>query len=81
MTVLNCPRVVNEDGEFESVSILVAHYLLLLFVSQRWFINGTHNCFTEHHALLGLWAIAMLLVCAALIPFLALVAVGKIKVS
>jgi len=30
---------------------------------------------------LGLWAIAMLLVCAALIPFLALVAVGKIKVS
>ena len=29
MTVLNCPSVVNEDGEFESVSILVAHCLLL----------------------------------------------------
>ena len=50
-------------------------------VLQRWFVNGTHNCFTDRHAVLGLCAIAMLLVCAALIPFLPLVAVGKIKVS
>jgi len=48
---------------------------------QRWFINGSHKCFTDRHVLLGLWAIFMLLVCAVLILFLFLVAVDKIKVS
>ena len=81
MTVLNCPRVVNENGDFESVSMHTWLLCLLHYVLQRWFINGTRNCFTGSHVSLGLWSIVVLLVCSVLIPFLVLVAVKIIKVG
>ena len=43
-------------------------------------VKGTLNCFTDHHILLGLLAIVMLLLCALLILFLGLAAIGKLKV-
>ena len=43
-------------------------------------MKGTLNCFTGRHILLGMLAIVMLLICALLIPFLGLAAIGKLEV-
>ena len=82
MTILNCPRVLNDNGDYESVSVQIFRGSLYIIANsyQRWFVKGTFNCFTGRHILLGLSAIFLLLICVLLIPLLALVAVGKLEV-
>ena len=46
---------------------------------QRWFVNGEVECFTGGHVALGLLAILVLLVSLLLIPFVFLLATGRVK--
>ena len=46
---------------------------------QRWFVNGEVECFTGSHVALGLLAILVLLVSLLLIPFVFLLAIGRVK--
>ena len=47
---------------------------------QRWYIDGTVECFTGGHAALAVFAILVLGLCAALIVAVAIIAMEKVKV-
>ena len=47
---------------------------------QRWYIDGTVECFTGGHAALAVFAILVLGLCATLIVVVAAIAMGKVKV-
>ena len=47
---------------------------------QRWYIDGTVECFTGGHAALAVFAILVLGLCAALIMGVAIIAMEKVKV-
>ena len=47
---------------------------------QRWYIDGTVECFTGGHAALAVFAILVLGLCAVIIVATALLAMEKVKV-
>ena len=52
----------------------------LSYLLQRWFVQGTLECFTGYHTPLAVCAIFVLLMCLMVIPLLGLVATGKLTV-
>ena len=53
----------------------------LLYLPQRWFVQGTLECFTGYHTPLVVCAVFVLLMCVLVIPLLGLVATGILKVA
>lgn len=47
---------------------------------QRWYVDGTVECFTGSHALLASFAILVLMVCLVLIVIVTVIVVGKVEV-
>ena len=48
---------------------------------QRWFVDGTVECFTGGHAALAVFAILILAICVILIMLVAVIAMGHLRVS
>ena len=48
---------------------------------QRWYIDGTVECFTGGHAALAVFAIIILGLCAALIVVVAAITMEKLKLE
>ena len=83
MTILNCPSIITDinDEQTTSVSIIIVYYLSVndSIISQRWYVNGEIECFTGGHIPLALLAIIVLLGTLFILPFIVLVATGKLK--
>ena len=52
----------------------------LFYFTQRWYVDGTVECFTGGHAALAVFAITILGLCAALIVIMVAITMGKVKV-
>ena len=48
--------------------------------TQRWYVDGTVECFTGGHAALAVFAILVLAVCVIVIVMVTVIAVGRHKV-
>ena len=84
VSILNCPILRDSDGHKEMVryhSIGVFLFVCILFLLQRWFVDGTVKCFTGGHAGLATFAILLLIMCMVLIVALVAVVMGKVKVK
>ena len=55
-------------------------YICSMYI-QRWFVDGTVECFTGGHAALAVFAILILAVCIIVIVLVAVIAMGKLRVS
>ena len=53
----------------------------MLFIIQRWFVDGSVKCFTGGHLPLAIMAILILMLYMLLIVFVTAVVLKKIKVS
>ena len=59
---------------------ILSNYSVPLY-TQRWYVDGTVQCFTEGHAPLAVFAILVLAVCVIVIVMVAVIAVGRLRVS
>ena len=57
------------------------HTHCLLYFLQRWYIDGTVECFTGGHTILASFAILVLIVCIVLIATVMAIVMGKPEVA
>ena len=61
-------------------SLLFNCTIYIPLYTQRWYVDGTVECFTGGHAALAVFAILVLAVCVIVIVMVAVIAVGRHKV-
>ena len=77
MSILRCPLITDKTGEAKPVTNVTSMYASMELFGhylQRWFVSGNTVCFTGGHVPLALLAIAVLVVCVALVPLAGIVA-------
>ena len=82
MTILNCPSIITDNNNEQTTSVsIIVHYLSVndSIIFQRWYVNGEIECFSGGHIALALLAIIVLLGTLFILPFIVLVATGKLK--
>ena len=62
------------------VYVCVTSFLYCTHVIQRWYIDGTVECFTGSHLVLALLAMLVLTLCVILIIIVIVINTGKLKV-
>ena len=58
----------------------LTNYLCCTHVIQRWYIDGTVECFTGSHLVLAIFAMIVLTLCVILIIIVIMINTGKLKV-
>ena len=72
----------NNQSKVPLIMYISCHtHCLLLYFLQRWYIDGTVECFTGGHAILASFAILVLIVCIVLIATVMAIVMGKPEVA
>ena len=72
-------------NHFAKSDFILLHCMIMkcvsaFYIMQRWYVDGTVECYVKEHLPLAALAILMLLFCAFMILFMAAVVKRKIKV-
>ena len=86
VSILSCPTLSDPSGRKSLVRYVYLHKILNRIIGfyvcmQRWYFNGTMECFVSEHIPLATLAIFVLILSVLAVLFMAAIVMRKIKVN